>query len=65
MTNRIRPRDFNEDLPEGTRAVFKKFPGAVASEIEEHAVVTIKRDTPKGLIAVAGANDVSYTHFFL
>ena len=60
MTNRIRARDFNEDLPDGARAIFKKFPGAVASEIREYAAVTINRDTPRGLIAVAVTNDVGY-----
>ena len=60
MTNRIRSYDFNKDLPAGTRAIFKKFPGAVASEIKEYASVTINNDVPRGLIAVAGANDISY-----
>ena len=60
MTNRIRSRDFNQDLPAGTRAIFKKFPGAVASEIKEYANVTIDNDVPRGLIAVAGTNDISY-----
>ena len=59
MTNRIRSRDFNEHLLSG-RAIFKKFPGATAVEINDYAASTIKRDTPRGLIVVAGANDVSY-----
>ena len=59
MTNGIRSRDFNEHLEFG-KAIFKKFMGATASEIKEYSGVTIRRDTPQGLLVVAGANDVSY-----
>ena len=58
MTNRIKQRDFNDALLSG-KAIFKKFPGAIASEIKDYSATTIRENTPKGLIAVAGANDCS------
>ena len=55
----MRQRDFNDTLPSG-RAIFKKFHGATAPEIRDYAATTIRNDSPKGLLVVAGANDVSF-----
>ena len=60
MSNKIRARDFNDCLPPGNRAIFKKFPGAIATEIHDYSATTIRRDSPKGLAVIAGANDISY-----
>ena len=59
MTNGMKQRDFNEALPVG-RAIFKKFHGATAPEIKDYAATTIRNDSPKGILIVAGANDVSF-----
>ena len=59
MSNGIRQREFNQKLLKG-RAVFKKFSGATAPEINDYSKTTIRKDRPRGLLVIAGANDCSY-----
>ena len=60
MSNRIKSFAFNNELPSNAKAIFKKFPGAISNEINDYSKSTIRKDTPKGLIIISGANDCSY-----